>query len=178
MTNSEYAAMIEAARQEGRAEGERLGVAGERAAVAADLLILHGAESSYSVAQKLSWQRLRIERGDHHPEHSDALTRLIAEAFAEGRREGFARGRAAFTGEGDEEIPARGHAGAALDRLIAEKQAEALEAWAGKIREAYEKARVDDRFGDYYRDLVSGAIKGVEEQTRERAAAYRKGGAP
>jgi hypothetical protein len=132
MTNTEYTAMIEAARQEGRAEGELLGVAKERVAVCASLRAaaerdreqarkLGGGDSAmgrflFSRADDQDIFAAQFEDGDHHPEHSDALTRLIAE-----------------------------------------KQAEALEELA-------------DDCGD---DHCVGS-----QEIRERAAAYRKGGAP
>jgi hypothetical protein len=128
MTATEYAAMIEAARQEGRADG---------------------------VARAIAY--------------AESMAKALGEAGEVVRAEEW-QDLVRELREGD--------SGRSLTRLIAEKQAEALEAWADKIREAYEKARVDDRFGDDFRDLVSGAIKGIEERTRERAAAYRKGGAP
>lgn len=138
MTATEYAAMIEAARQEGREEGERLLQA--------------------TVDNLLDGEQER-------------LARVHADGVAEGERLGVAK--AAEVAEGLHYASGKTLATLlrksfgsddALTRLIAEKQAEALNLAAQDVALHCPCNREED-------DLV-------EEWLRERAAAYRKGGAP
>jgi hypothetical protein len=213
MTNTECAAMIEAARQEGREElaavtrerDELLRVCTE---IAETTGYMH--ESDSIASQPCEPSELPALMGRLREERDEARSALLAadgrviEARAEGERIGRETGiaweRAAvlqcawewvgeavsldektFVGAFAEHIRQGDHHpenSDALTRLIAEKQAEALEAFAREVAGVRDVQEHNDFWTEDECRAVVMALETVEDDACRRAAAYRKGGAP